>query len=46
MDNFEWAYGYSRTFGLIRIDYKTMARLPKQSYSWYRDAIARNGIEE
>ena len=46
MDNFEWGYGYSRTFGLIRIDYKTLARLPKQSYSWYRAAITRNGIEE
>jgi beta-glucosidase len=46
MDNFEWTHGYSRTFGLIRIDYKTQARLPKQSYSWYRDVITRNGVEE
>jgi beta-glucosidase len=46
MDNFEWAFGYARTFGLIRIDYQTQTRLPKQSYSWYRDVIARNGVEE
>jgi len=46
MDNFEWAQGYSKTFGLIRIDYNTLKRLPKQSYSWYREVIARNGVEE
>jgi beta-glucosidase/6-phospho-beta-glucosidase/beta-galactosidase len=46
MDNFEWGQGYSKTFGLVRIDYKTLARLPKQRYSWYREAIARNAIEE
>jgi beta-glucosidase len=46
MDNFEWAEGYSKTFGLIRIDYQTQARLPKQSFTWYRDVIARNGVEE
>jgi beta-glucosidase len=46
MDNFEWQEGYSKTFGLIRINYETQARLPKQSFSWYRDVIARNGVEE
>jgi len=46
MDNFEWQAGYSKTFGLIRIDHKTQARLPKQSYAWYGDMIARNGVEE
>jgi beta-glucosidase len=46
MDNFEWAEGYSQRFGLIHIDYETLKRTPKWSYHWYRDVIARNGLEE
>ena len=46
MDNFEWANGFSKRFGLVRIDNQSLARLPKKSYSWYRDVIARNGVEE
>jgi beta-glucosidase len=46
MDNFEWASGFSKTFGLVRIDYQSLARLPKKSFSWYRAVIARNGLEE
>ena len=40
LDNFEWAYGYSRRFGLVFVDYPTLARVPKQSFYWYRDLIA------
>jgi beta-glucosidase len=40
MDNFEWAEGYSKRFGLIRVDYDTQVRTPKQSALWYREAIA------
>jgi beta-glucosidase len=36
MDNFEWAEGYAKRFGLIYIDYPTQRRIPKLSYSWYR----------
>ncbi|HWC82157.1 MAG TPA: GH1 family beta-glucosidase [Pseudonocardiaceae bacterium] len=39
LDNFEWAYGYHKRFGLIRVDYETQARTPKQSAHWYRDII-------
>ena len=46
MDNFEWADGYGPRFGLVRTDYPTLRRIPKQSAAWYRDAIARNGLEE
>ena len=42
MDNFEWAEGYARRFGLIYVDYKTQARIPKASAAWYRDTIARH----
>lgn len=41
LDNFEWAYGYSKRFGIIYVDYPTQDRIPKGSYYWYRDFIAR-----
>lgn len=44
MDNFEWAYGYSRRFGLYYVDYETLERVPKDSALWYRDIIAKNGV--
>ncbi|GAB1824463.1 GH1 family beta-glucosidase [Herbidospora sp. RD11066] len=44
-DNFEWAEGYHQRFGIVRIDYATQRRLPKDSALWYRDVIQRNGIE-
>ncbi|MFB4196185.1 GH1 family beta-glucosidase [Streptomyces carpaticus] len=40
LDNFEWAYGYEQRFGIVRVDYETLERLPKDSYHWYRDMIA------
>ncbi|HEX3790163.1 MAG TPA: GH1 family beta-glucosidase [Pseudonocardiaceae bacterium] len=39
LDNFEWSYGYEKRFGLIRVDYETQQRTPKQSALWYRDTI-------
>ena len=42
MDNFEWAYGYSKRFGLVYVDYETQARIPKASAQWYRRVIAEN----
>jgi beta-glucosidase len=46
LDNFEWARGYAPRFGLVYVDYGTLERVPKQSYHWYRDFIARqrNGV--
>ena len=41
MDNFEWAYGYDKRFGIVRVDYETQERTLKQSALWYRDTIAR-----
>ncbi|MFI4913013.1 MAG: GH1 family beta-glucosidase [Sedimentisphaeraceae bacterium JB056] len=43
MDNFEWAAGYSKRFGLIYVDYNTQQRILKDSAHWYRQVIATNG---
>ena len=40
LDNFEWSWGYSMRFGIVYVDYPTMARIPKDSAYWYRDFIA------
>jgi beta-glucosidase len=40
LDNFEWAHGYNRRFGLVYVDYPTLERIPKASFYWYRDFIA------
>jgi beta-glucosidase len=40
LDNFEWAYGYDKRFGIVYVDYETQQRIPKQSALWYRDFIA------
>ena len=45
LDNFEWADGYSKRFGLHYVDYKTQARTPKLSAEWYREVISRNAVE-
>jgi beta-glucosidase len=45
MDNFEWASGYSKRFGLHHVDFATGVRTPKQSASWYTGVMARNGLE-
>lgn len=35
LDNFEWAFGYARRFGLVYVDYATQRRIPKDSARWY-----------
>jgi beta-glucosidase len=40
LDNFEWADGYSRRFGLVFVDFGTQARIPKTSARWYQQLIA------
>lgn len=43
LDNFEWAHGFSRRFGLAWVDFPSGIRIPKSSFSWYREAIRANG---
>ncbi len=40
LDNFEWAEGFSKRFGIVYVDYPTLERVPKDSFYWYRDFIA------
>jgi beta-glucosidase len=40
LDNFEWAFGFSRRFGIVYVDFETLERVPKDSFKWYRDFIA------
>jgi beta-glucosidase len=44
MDNFEWAWGYDRRFGLVYIDYPTQRRIPKMSFNWYAECIRQNRV--
>ncbi|NEE02192.1 glycoside hydrolase family 1 protein [Phytoactinopolyspora halotolerans] len=44
LDNFEWAHGYSKRFGLVHVDFATQRRTPKASARWYADVIRRNGL--
>ncbi|MDR1642975.1 MAG: beta-glucosidase [Clostridiales bacterium] len=44
LDNFEWAEGYDKRFGLIHVDYRTQKRVRKDSSYWYSDVIKNNGV--
>jgi beta-glucosidase len=46
LDNFEWAEGYSKRFGIVFVDYGTQRRIPKMSARWYREVIGRNGLPD
>ena len=42
LDNYEWAYGYEKRFGLVHVDYKTQKRTPKASFKAFQKAISGN----
>lgn len=44
MDNFEWSFGYSMRFGIVRVDFDTQERTPKDSAHWFRDLIRTRTI--
>ena len=45
-DNFEWQFGYSKRFGVVWVDFETLARTPKASALWYRDTILANAVDD
>ncbi len=46
LDNFEWSHGYSKRFGLIRVDYETQQRTIKESGNWYAEVIRSNQVHD
>ncbi|MFG2833772.1 GH1 family beta-glucosidase [Streptomyces zaomyceticus] len=46
LDNFEWAYGYGKRFGIVHVDFATQRRTLKDSARWYAEVIARGGLLE
>jgi beta-glucosidase len=44
LDNFEWAEGYTHRFGLVHVDFATLARTPKASAAWFGEVAAANGL--
>ena len=42
LDNFEWAEGYAKRFGIVHVDYETLERTPKSSFKKYKEIIASN----
>merc|ERR550525_1059259 len=45
MDNFEWALGYSKRFGIVHVDYKTLKRTPKASAKWFSEVVRANAVK-
>lgn len=45
LDNFEWAHGYTKRFGLCAVDYATQARTPRDSAFWYRDVLKKHAVD-
>ena len=46
LDNFEWAYGYTMRFGIVRVDYDTLLRTKKDSAHWYAELAARKRLPD
>jgi beta-glucosidase len=44
MDNFEWAFAYTKRFGIYYVDFATGERIPKRSAAWYAGVVKRNGL--
>lgn len=44
LDNFEWAWGYDRRFGITYVDFATQARIPKASFDWYAHCVQSNTV--
>ncbi len=46
LDNFEWAFGLSKRFGIVRVDYETFKRTPKDSYRFFADVIMNGKLPD
>ena len=44
LDNFEWAHGHAKRFGIVWVDYESQRRVLKDSARWYRDEIERRRV--
>jgi beta-glucosidase len=44
LDNFEWAWGYQKRFGIVYVDYPTQRRIPKSSAGFYAQVIRDNAV--
>jgi beta-glucosidase len=44
MDNFEWAEGYTKHFGVVHVDRETLVRTPKASYHWYAEMVRSSQV--
>ena len=45
LDNLEWTWGFTRRFGIVHVDFATLARTPKTSALWFSQVAARNAVE-
>ena len=46
LDNFEWAYGFSKRFGIVRVDYDTLERMVKDSGRWYAELVRSHRLPQ
>lgn len=46
LDNYEWAAGFSKRYGIVHVDRSTLERTPKASFRWYRDVITRRAMDK
>ena len=44
LDNYEWAEGYAKRFGIVHVDFQTQERTPKMSFAKYKEIIAANAV--
>ena len=45
-DNWEWNAGFMMRYGLMHTNFETQERIPKNSFTWYKNVIANNGFED
>jgi beta-glucosidase len=46
LDNFEWGHGYTKRFGIVRVDFETQKRIVKDSGDWYAEVISTNSVDQ